>query len=201
MNFKSRIGKSRIGMMAATAMMVAVGMSAGRFAAAADLPVPSGNLNLRLNGYEVVTSESSTTPARLSIDAIGQVIADTKGNLSGAETFNAVDATVPAEEVCKGTVSGTITPPTGGFGSGDGEFSLSLSFAPTSTGAYCIPATTTMQCNRSLLHKVLVDDLDAGQYHCIVTGMTAGTGATSTIDAASMDGHLDSARGSNAPTD
>jgi hypothetical protein len=201
MNFKSRIGKSRIGMVAATAMVLAVGMGAGRFAAAAGLPVPSGNLNLRLNGYEVVTSESSTTPARLNIDAIGQVIADTKGNLSGAETFNAVDPTVPAEEVCKGTVSGTITPPTGGFGSGDGEFSLSLSFAPTSTGAYCIPATTTMQCNRSLLHKVLVDDLDAGQYHCIVTGMTVGTGATSTIDAASMDGHLDSARGSNALTD
>ena len=108
-------------------MMMAVGMSAGRFAAAAELPVPSGNLNLRLNGYEVVTPESSTTSTRLSIDGIGQVIADTKGNLSGAETFNAVDATVPAEEVCNGTVSGTITPPTGGFGSGDGEFTISLS--------------------------------------------------------------------------
>jgi hypothetical protein len=196
MNFKSRIG-----MIAAAVMMMAVGIGAGSFAAAADLPFPSGNLNLRLDGYEVVTPESSTTPARLSIDAIGQVIADTKGNLSGAETINAVDSTVPAEEVCNGTVSGTITPPSGGFASGDGEFTISLSFAPTSTGAYCISATTTMQCNRSLLHKLLVDDLDAGQYHCIVTGMTAGVGATSTINAASLDGHLDSARGSNAPTD
>ncbi len=196
MNFKSQI---RI--MAGTAIVVAMGMGLGQFAAAADLPVPSGNLNLRLNGYELVTPESSTTPVRLSIDAIGQVIADAKGNLSGAETFNAVDPTVPAGEVCNGTVNGTITPPSGSFGSGAGEFAVSLSFAPTSTGAYCIPATTTLQCNRSLLHKLLVDDLDAGQYHCIVTGMTAGTGATSTIDAASMDGHLDSARGSNAPTD
>lgn len=193
--------KKQIGIMAGTAMMIVISMSAPRFAAAAELPVPSGNLNLRLDGYEVVTPEGSTTPARLSIDAIGQVIADTHGNLSGAETFNAVDATMPAAEVCNGTVSGTITPPTGGFGSGDGEFAISLSFAPTNTNAYCIPATTTMQCNRSLLHKLLVDDLDAGQYHCIVTGMIAGTGATSTINAASMDGHLDSARGSNAPTD
>jgi hypothetical protein len=193
--------KKQIAIMAGTAMMIVISMSAPRFAVAAELPVPSGNLNLRLDGYEVVTPEGSTTPARLSIDAIGQVIADTHGNLSGAETFNAVDATMPAAEVCNGMVTGTITPPAGGFGSGDGEFAISLSFAPTNTNAYCIPATTTMQCNRSLLHKLLVDDLDAGQYHCIVTGMIAGTGATSTINAASMDGHLDSARGSNAPTD
>jgi hypothetical protein len=192
--------KRRIVMVTATAMMLAVARGAARFAAAADLPVPSGNLNLRLNGYEVVTPESSTS-TRLSIDAIGQVIADTKGNLSGAETFNAVDATGPAAQLCNGTVSGTITPPAGSFGSGDGEFAISLSFTPSSAGAYCIPATTTMQCNRSLLHKLLVNDLNAGEYHCIVTGMTAGTGATSTINAASMDGHLDSARGSNAPTD
>jgi hypothetical protein len=181
-------------------MLIAVGMSARRSAAADSLPVPSGDFNLRLDGYEVVTPEGSAA-ARVSIDAIGQVIGDTGGNLNGAETFNAVDATVPAEEVCNGTVTGTTTPPAGGFGSGDGEFKVSLTFAPTSAGSYCIPATTTMQCNRTLLHKRLADDLDAGQYHCIVTGMTAGGGSTTTINAASMDGHLDSARGSNAPTD
>jgi hypothetical protein len=98
MNFKSRIG-----IVAAIAMMMAMGMSAERFAAAADVPVPSGNLNLRLDGYEVVTPESST-PARLSIDEIGQIIADTKGNLSGAETVNAVDATAcrPKRSVTNG---------------------------------------------------------------------------------------------------
>ena len=192
--------RNRIGIAAGAAMLIAVGMSAGRAVAADSLPIPSGKFNLRLNGYEVVTPESSSA-AKLSIDAIGQVIGDTGGNLSGAETFNAVDPTAPAEEVCNGTVTGTITPPSGGFGSGDGEFGVSLTFAPTSAGSYCIPATTTMQCNRTLLHKLLADDLDAGQYHCIVTGMTAGGGSTTTINAASMDGHLDSSRGSNAPTD
>ena len=192
--------RNRIGIAAGAAMLMAVGMSAGRAAAADSLPIASGKFNLRLNGYEVVTPESSSA-ARLSIDAIGQVTGDAGGNLNGAETFNAVDPTVPAEEVCNGTITGTITPPSGGFGSGDGEFKVSLTFAPGSAGSYCIPATTTMQCNRTLLHKLLADDLDAGQYHCIVTGMTAGGGSTTTINAASMDGHLDSSRGSNAPTD
>jgi hypothetical protein len=149
----------------------------------------------------VVTPQSSTTPSRLSIDGIGQLIGDTTGNLSGAESFTAVDPTAPAQEVCAGTVSGAITPPAGGFGSGDGQFTISLVFAPTSPDAYCIPATTNLLCNRSLLHVLLVKDLDAGQYHCIVTGMTAGTGATSAINAASMDAHIDSARGNNGPAE
>ncbi len=72
MNFKSRIG-----IVAGTAMLLAVGMSAGQFASAAEPRSPSGNLDLRLNGYEVVTPQSSTTPSRLSIDGIGQLIGDT----------------------------------------------------------------------------------------------------------------------------
>jgi len=196
MNFKSRIG-----IVAGTAMMMAVGMSAGQFAAAAELRGPSGNLDLRLNGYEVVTPQNSTTSTRLSIDGIGQLIGDTTGNLSGAESFTAVDPTIPTQEVCDGTVSGAITPPAGGFGSGDGQFTISLAFTPTTTDAYCIPATTSLLCNRSLLHVQLAKDLDAGQYHCIVTGMTSGTGATSAINAASMDAHIDSVRGSNGPTE
>jgi hypothetical protein len=192
--------RNRIGIAAGAAMLIVVGIGAKRSAAADSLPIPPGKFNLRLNGYEVVTPEGSSA-ARLSIDAIGQVIGDAGGNLNGAETFNAVDPTVPAEEVCNGTVTGTITPPSGGFGSGDGEFKVSLTFAPTSAGSYCIPATTTMQCNRTLLHKLLADDLGAGQYHCIVTGMTAGGGSTTTINAASMDAHLDSSRGNNGTTD
>jgi hypothetical protein len=196
MNFKSRIG-----IVAGIAMIVALGMSAGQFASAAELRGPSGNLDLRLDGYEVVTPQSSTTPSRLSIDGIGQLIGDTTGNLSGSESFTAVDPAVPAQEVCDGTVSGAITPPAGGFGSGDGQFTISLAFAPTSADAYCIPATTNLLCNRSLLHVLLAKDLDAGQYHCIVTGMTAGTGANSAINAASMDAHIDSVRGNNGPTE
>ena len=84
--------------------------------------------------------------------------------------------------------------------SGKGDFSISLTFTPASAGTYCIPATTAMQCNRTLLHRLLADDLNAGEYHCIVTAMSAGAGAAALIDGASMDGHLDSVRGSNAPT-
>ncbi|HLK85478.1 MAG TPA: hypothetical protein VKT27_03150 [Candidatus Binataceae bacterium] len=93
-----------------------------------------------------------------------------------------------------------LTPPSGAFGSGKGDFSISLTFTPASAGTYCIPATTAMQCNRTLLHRLLADDLNAGEYHCIVTAMSAGAGAAALIDGASMDGHLDSVRGSNAPT-
>jgi len=176
---------------------VLVSGGAVRFAAAAGLP--TGNLNLRLDGYEVITPEGSA-PARVSIDAIGQVIADTAGNFSGAETVSAVDPAAPAQAVCNGSVRGTITPRSGAFGSGNGDFSISLTFTPASASTYCIPATTAMQCNRTLLHRLLADDPNAGEYHCIVTAMSAGAGAA-TIDGASMDGHLDSVRGSNAPTE
>jgi hypothetical protein len=58
-----------------------------------------------------------------------------------------------------------------------------------------------MLCNRTLVVKKDVNDLDAGQYHCLATSVTAGTGATATINGASLQGHVDSVSGSNAPTD
>jgi hypothetical protein len=46
----------------------------------------------------------------------------------------------------------------------------------------------------------LVNDLDAGEYECVATSVTAGTGAAATVNAASLKGSLDVSRGANAPT-
>ena len=174
------------------------GATSRTFAAAA---TPSGNMNLRLGGYAVITPTSGS-PAQVDIDGIGQVIADSTGGFSGALTYTAVSATLATEDVCTGTVAGTITAPSGAFASGSGEFTIGLTFTPSSssTGTDCIPSTATLLCNRALAHMSLVDDLDAGEYQCVATGVTAGTGATATVNAASLKGSLDVSRGANAPT-
>ncbi len=158
-------------------------------------PTPSGNINLRVEGYEITTATGSST--RISIDGIGQLLSDTAGNLNGVETFTAVDPSgVNAEEVCTGSVSGQITAPSGGFASGNGEFKISLSYTPASgAGTFCVTSTASLLCNRTLAHPAYVNDLDAGEYHCVVTDLS-GSGIT----AASMNAHLGSVEGSNAPT-
>jgi len=158
-------------------------------------PIPSGNLNLRIQGYEVVGSD------QVNIRVIGQEIADSEGNFNGDETFTYVDGSADptSTAVCNGSVTGgTITAQGGSFGtSGEGEFVITVPFTPATpvSGTACVEQTTTMQCERTLAHPLLVGDLDAGQYHCIVTSVS-GTG----IGGASMDGHLDSVAGSNSPT-
>jgi hypothetical protein len=138
---------------------------------------------------------------QVSIRAIGQEIADRQGNFNGDETFTYVDeaAAPTSTAVCAGNITGgTIVPQGGGFGTiGEGEFVLTMPFTPATAvpGTVCVATTITMLCNRTLVHKSLVDDLDAGAYHCVVTG-ASGTG----VGGASMDGQLDSVAGSNSPT-
>lgn len=104
------------------------------------------------------------------------------------------------EEVCNDTVTGTITPPAAGFASSDGSFTASLALVPGSSAtADCEGATVSLLCNRTLLHQLYVDDLDAGIYHCIATSVVAANGGTTLIDAASLDVTIDSVRGANAP--
>ncbi len=161
---------------------------------------PPGDLNLHFGGYELV---NGTT--RLDIDGIGQVTSDASGNLSGAETYTAVNPAVPvvgsAETVCNGTITGTITPPSGNFASGNGLFSIALTYSPSSgAGSNCIPSTTTLLCSRTLEHWDLLSDLAAGRYRCIATGLTAASGASATISGASMRATINAVGGGNAPT-
>jgi hypothetical protein len=187
--------KSRMVIITGAAMLLAAASVSPAAAKKAPPPLPSGNLNLRLEGYEIVTGNSGAT--RISIDGIGQLLSDTAGTLNGIETFTAVDPTgASSESLCSGSITGQITAPTGGFASGNGEFTATLNYAPSSTpGALCVATTATLLCNRTLAHPIYVDDLDAGEYHCIVTSLT-GSG----ISAASMSAHLGSVDGSNAPT-
>jgi hypothetical protein len=158
-------------------------------------PTPSGNINLRVEGYEITTATG--TAARISVDGIGQLLSDTAGSLNGVETFTAVDPSgVNAEEVCTGSVSGQITAPSGGFASGNGEFTISLSYTPASgAGTFCVATTASLLCNRTLAHPAYIDDLDAGEYHCVVNNLS-GSG----ISAASLNAHLGSVEGTNGPT-
>jgi hypothetical protein len=175
--------------LAATGLVGAAGT--GRFAFAKTF-TPSGNMNLRLQGREVLGSVED------GIFAIGQVLADTAGNFSGDETFTYVNSASTSTGVCGGSITaGTIKSEGGSFGTlCQGQFNLSFTFTPQTvvSGTPCVASAITMLCNRTLVHPILIKDLNAGQYHCVVTGVT-GTG----ISAASMDGHLDIVRGSNSP--
>jgi hypothetical protein len=159
------------------------------------------NMNLRLSGYAVLTPTAGT-PAQADIEGLGQLTATTTGVLAGALTYSAVSAAAATEDVCNGTVAGTITPPSGAFASGNGEFTITLNFTPStsSTGTDCISSTATLLCNRTLAHPTLASNLGAGDYRCIATNVTAGTGATATVNAASLHADLNVSRGSNAPT-
>jgi len=172
-----------------------VGATSRSFAAAAAL----GNYNLKMEGFEVLTPTGGSAE-KVDIEGIGQLNVTSAGAVTGAETFSSVDASAATEDVCNGTVTGTITAPAGAFASGSGDFGISLTYAPTSTGATCIPATATLECSRALLHVNNASNLGAGQYRCIATNVTAGSGAAAAVDGASLRVDLALTRGSNAPT-
>jgi len=186
------------GIGAAAGLALAAVMASAGIASSAE-KTPSGNLNLQITGYEVLTP-SGGSAGQYTLNGIGQVIGDTGGSLSGDVTYTLVDVHLAAEEVCNDTVSGTITPPAGGFASADGSFTGSLVLVPGSGAtADCEGATVSLLCNRTLLHQLYVDDLDAGIYHCIATSITPASSGTTLIDAASLDVTIDSVRGANAP--
>jgi hypothetical protein len=183
-----------VGMLTAAAMVAAVGAGPIAFAKSKP-PTPSGDMNLRFQGFELAGAAGTQ---QVSIDGIGQLSVNGSGDITtGSETFTAVNPLTPESDVCTGSVTGTITAPTGAFASGTGEFAISLSYTPgTGLGSLCIATTTDLTCNRTLAHKNLTDDLDVGQYHCVVTGVTA---LPSTTIGASMDAHIDIVSGNNAP--
>lgn len=180
--------RSFVGILAAAVIVMAVGAS--RFASATI--TPSGNMNLRLQGHEIIAANE------VSMFAIGQEIVDTTGSFSGDLTFTYVDTASTSTGVCGGSITGgAISAQGGSFGTlGSGQFTIAMTFTPQTTVAStaCVTTAFTLLCNRTLAHPKLTDDLNAGQYHCVVTD-AAGTG----ISAASLDGHLDLVRGSNAP--
>lgn len=180
----------RKGMIGALALAMATG--AGPFAFAKG-PNPSGDMNLRLNGYEIVGA------AQVSILATGQELVDSSGNIAGDETFSYIDSSSTSTATCDGTTSGKITPPTGTFGSGSGQFTITLNFAATSpvSSSACQNTSYTLLCNRTLAHKGLVKFLNAGQYHCVATGVTLGS--TPAPIPGSLEGHLSIVSGSNSP--
>ncbi len=185
---------------AAIAGLAIAGMGSGSALARPSKPTPSGNMNLKFQGseYALVSSEATT----IQIDGLGQLIADKQGNLSGAETFTAVNSDSQTENVCSGSVSGSITPPSGNFGSGAGSFTANLTFTPGgNSGAYCFPSGTTsmaLLCNRTLLHENLASELDAGTYRCVATGVSV-SGGSDSINAATMGARIGITRGNNAP--
>jgi hypothetical protein len=182
----------------AAGLALAVAMASAGIASAAN-KTPSGNLNLQVTGYEVLTP-SAGIAGQYTVNGIGQVIGDTGGSLSGGLTYTLVDVHLATEEVCNDTVTGTITPPAGGFASSDGSFTASLALVPGSGAtADCEGATVSLLCNRTLLHQLDVNDLDAGIYRCITTSITPANGGTTLIDAASLDVTIDSVKGANAP--
>jgi hypothetical protein len=183
--------KSFVRMMTAAAIVAAVGAGPIAFAKSKP-PTPSGDMNLRFQGYELAGTQ------QVSINGIGQLSVNISGVItSGVETFTAVNPLTPEDDVCTGSVTGTITAPTGSFGSDTGEFTISLTYTPSaSLASLCFASTSDLTCNRTLVHKNLADDLNAGQYHCVVTGLTE---SPSTPIGASMDAHIDIVSGNNAP--
>jgi len=182
----------RVGIIGAAALAMATG--AGPFAFAKG--GPSGNMNLRLNGSETVGGD------QVSFLGIGQVISNSSGSFSGSITFTAADAV--ESDTCTGAIAqaaGQISAPKGTFSQTDGLFTISLPLssvvAVTTADTFCTAnnnATMSLSCNRTLAHKNLVNDLDAGQYHCVVTGISGGS-----VTGESLEGHLDISAGSNSP--
>jgi hypothetical protein len=66
-------------------------LMAGATSQASAAATPSGNMNLSLDGYAVITPNSGT-PETADIEGIGQVTADTTGAFTGALTYTAVSA-------------------------------------------------------------------------------------------------------------
>ncbi|HUN59208.1 MAG TPA: hypothetical protein VMU41_13930 [Candidatus Binataceae bacterium] len=188
--------KFSTGISVASALALAIGGSGAAFAKSAS--VPSGNLNLRIDGYEVYTPTGETA-GQYTINGLGQVIGDSTGTLTGTLSYTQVDAATATEDLCNDTVAGTITAPTGSFGLTNGSFTASLALtSPEANPAGCGGATMDLLCNRTLLHHNFVDDLDAGTYHCVATSVTPAGGSAVP---ASLTVRIGSVEGANAPND
>ncbi|MGA2409582.1 MAG: hypothetical protein ABSG46_04245 [Candidatus Binataceae bacterium] len=175
-------------------------MIAGVNGAAFAKQTPSGNLNVRVTGYEILGGGAA---GQYTVNGLGQVIGDTTGVLDGDLIYTLVDAGAATEEECTEQISGSITAPSGSFSLADGNFTGTLTLTPVSSPvqtADCDGATLDLLCNRTLLHKGFVNDLDDGAYHCIATAATA-SGSATAIEAASLDVTINSVEGANAPTD
>ena len=194
--------KFRKGISVASGLALLLAGSSAAFAKSASASAPSGNLNVRIDGYEVLTP-SGGSAGQYTVNGLGQVIGDSNGDLDGVLTYTLVNAASASEQTCSDSLSGsTITAPTGTFSESGGSFTASLVLtAGSSATADCESATIALLCNRTLSHQNFVDDLDAGTYHCIATGVTAASGGTTAIDAASLTVRIGSVDGANAPTD
>ncbi|HTT76937.1 MAG TPA: hypothetical protein VMF50_13295 [Candidatus Binataceae bacterium] len=170
---------------------------AGASQAYAKASAPSGNLNLRIDGYEVL-APTVNSPAQYTVTGLGQVIGNSSGTLDGVLTYTLVDVSAATQDTCSDTVSGTITPPTGNFSQAGGSFTASLTLTETSGGGECESSTIALLCNRTLLHHDFVDDLNAGTYHCIATSVTPND---SSPIPASLTVRIGSVEGANAPND
>jgi hypothetical protein len=99
--------------------------------------------------------------------------------------------------VCGGAISaGAIKFQGGSFGTEDqGQFTITMTFTPPppTSNTPCQTTDYTLLCNRTLLHKNLANDLNAGQYHCVAQDVTVGGNPVG----ASLEGHLDIVSGSN----
>lgn len=186
------------GISVASGLALVLAGSSAAFAKSASAPGPSGNLNLRIDGYEVFTPTGETA-GQYTINGLGQLIGGASGDLGGAVSYTQVSAATASEEVCSDAVSGTIASPTGSFGSGNGNFTISLDLtSPASNPAAFESSTVDLLCNRTLVHHNLVNDLDAGTYHCVATSVTP-TGGSEVP--ASLTVRIGSVDGANAPTD
>ena len=175
------------------AMMV--GGASGAFAGGATSS--TGDVNLRSEGYVLLTPSGGSL-AKDDVEGIGQLTVTSAGVISGAETYTAVDSAAGTEDLCAGTVGGSITSPSGSFASGTGYFTVSLDFTPTSGGSDCIASSASLSCSRELYHTALVDNLSDGTYRCVVTNVSA-TSGTTTVNGASMRVQLTPSRGTNSP--
>lgn len=190
------------GISVASGLALILAGSGVAFAKGASAPGPSGNLNVRIDGFEVLTP-SGGVAGQYTVNGLGQVIGDANGDLDGVLTYTLVNAASASEQTCNDSLSGsTITAPTGNFSDTGGSFTASLALTAASGAASdCESATIALTCNRTLQHHNFVDDLNAGTYHCIATGVTAASGGTTAINAASLTVRIGSVDGANAPTD
>ncbi len=146
------------------------------------------SFGLHFGGYYLVTQNG--TSSHENVKGLGILNSDSSGNLSGNETFTMVNPALPSssssESVCTGTVSGSISPDSGGI------FTVTLAYTPdSSASAGCLPTTSTFTCTRQITQRSEESQVAVGRYSCIATAVSTSASNTS-IDAASESAHLSS---------
>jgi len=182
----------RKGMIGVLALVMAAGAAPSAFA------VLPNDMNLRLNGSEIVGS------TQYNIVATGQEVVAVGGHFLGDETFTYV---APASSgptlVCGGSISDTavITLQSGSIGTlGQGQFNIAMTFTPSapSSGTPCDVTVYTFLCDRTLQHRSLSKDFNVGQYTCVAIGVTVGAPTPVSVPA-SLEGTLGVVGGSGSP--